>query len=90
MALRRANKQAGIEDFRFHDLRHTFASILVQRGVDLYRVQNLLGDRDGRMSQRYSHLAPENLREAVKVLDQANHNFITAKVSVQDTSDVTH
>ncbi len=70
MAFVRACRAAGIENFRFHDLRHTFASLLVQRGVDLYRVQRLLGHRDGRMTQRYSHLSPENLREAVAVFDQ--------------------
>ena len=69
VAFKRTCKRAGILDFRFHDLRHTFASLLVQRGVDLYRVQRLLGHRDGRMTQRYAHLAPENLREAVSVLD---------------------
>jgi site-specific recombinase XerD len=56
-----------VTNFRFHDLRHTFASALVQKGVDLYRVQRLLGHRDGRMTQRYAHLAPETLLEAVQV-----------------------
>ena len=77
VAFVRACRRAGIVDFRFHDLRHTFASLLVQRGVDLYRVQRLLGHRDGRMTQRYAHLAPENLREAVAVLDQEYHSFST-------------
>jgi integrase len=50
----------------FHSLRHTFASRLVERGVDLYRVQHLLGHADQRMTQRYSHLRPEGLRQAVE------------------------
>ena len=76
-AFRRACESAGVTNFRFHDLRHTFASALVQRGVDLYRVQRLLGHRDGRMTQRYAHLAPENLREAVQVFKDDYHKFST-------------
>ena len=68
-AFQRALKATGIEDFRFHDLRHTFASSLVQRGVDLYQVQRLLGHKDGRMTQRYAHLSPENVRDAILKLD---------------------
>lgn len=77
MAFGRACKSAGISDFRFYDLRHTFASSLVQKGVDLYRVQRLLGHRDGRMTQRYAHLAPENLREAIRVLDEKGVTIFT-------------
>jgi integrase len=77
MAFIRTCRRVGVLDFRFHDLRHTFASMLVQRGVDLYRVQRLLGHRDGRMTQRYAHLSPENLREAVEVLDQDCDRFST-------------
>ncbi|MEO5956547.1 MAG: tyrosine-type recombinase/integrase [Nitrospiraceae bacterium] len=40
-----ARDRAGIPDFHFHDMRHTFATRLVQRGVDLYKVQRLLGDK---------------------------------------------
>jgi integrase len=68
-AFQNALKEAGIEDFRFRDLRHCFASALVQRGVDLYQVQKLLGHKNGKMAQRYSHLAVENLRGAVLKLD---------------------
>ncbi|MCH7638698.1 MAG: site-specific integrase [Bacteroidetes bacterium] len=55
------------EGLHFHSLRHTFASRLVERGVDLYRVQHLLGHSDQRMTQRYCHLTPEGLRQAIEL-----------------------
>jgi integrase len=65
----------GVEDTRqrvtFHSLRHTFASWLVMEGVDLYTVKELLGHKDLTMTQRYAHLAPDTLRGAVNVLEQA-------------------
>jgi integrase len=64
-----AVKKAGINDFKFHDLRHCFASALVQKGVDLYQVQRLLGHKSNAMTQRYAHLSPEQLREAINRLD---------------------
>jgi len=62
-------KAAEISGFRFHDLRHHYASSLVQEGVQLYTVKELLGHSDFKMTQRYTHLAPDNLAEAVKALD---------------------
>lgn len=64
-----ARDRAGIPDFRFHDMRHTFATRLVQRGIDLYKVQRLLGHKTGTMTQRYAHHSPESLRDGVNVLD---------------------
>jgi len=64
-----ARDRAGIPDFRFHDLRHTFATRLVQRGIDLYKVQRLLGHKTGTMTQRYAHHCPESLRDGVNVLE---------------------
>jgi len=62
----KACREAGIEDLRFHDLRHTFASRLVQQGVDLYRVGKLLGHSSIQTTTRYAHLAPSQLRDAVE------------------------
>lgn len=60
--------RAKIENFHFHDLRHTFASDLVMAGVDIRSVQTLLGHRDITMTMRYSHLSPAHLREAISTL----------------------
>jgi len=67
----RARERAKIEKFRFHDLRHTFATRLAQKGVDLYKIQRLLGHKTGVMTQRYAHHTPESLRDGVNVLDPA-------------------
>jgi len=63
-----ALKSAALEDLHFHDLRHTFASRLVMAGVDLYRVQTLMGHKTPAMTLRYAHLSPAHLRAAVDVL----------------------
>ena len=68
-AFRGVLKKAEIGNFRFHDLRHTFASYLRQKGVDLHTISKLLGHKDLRMTRRYAHLNVDALREAISKLD---------------------
>lgn len=65
---RGACERAGIEKFTPHDMRHTFASWLVISGVNLYEVKDLLGHSTIKLTERYAHLAPENLKAAVNRL----------------------
>src|SRR5208283_4927267 len=68
-AFRRAVKAAKIDHCRFHDLRHTFATRLVQNGVDLYKVSKLMGHSSIESTHRYAHHCPESLRGGVEILD---------------------
>ena len=61
-------KKAKIENFHWHDVRHTFASRLVMKGINLYIVSKLLGHHSLDMTERYAHLAPDFLQNAVDVL----------------------
>lgn len=74
-----ALRKAGIRDFHFHDLRHTFASHLVMAGVDITTVKELLGHKTLTMTLRYSHLAPAHKVKAVDILD----NTLNGKPTIQ-------
>lgn len=67
---RPALEAAGIEDLRFHDLRHTFCSRLVMAGIQLRTVQELAGHQSYETTLRYAHLSPEHVRSAIKALDE--------------------
>ena len=66
-----ARTKAGLSDVRVHDLRHSFASLLINSGRSLYEVQKLLGHTQIKTTQRYAHLAPETLLAASNAATQA-------------------
>lgn len=68
-AFHSALKKAEIKNFRFHDMRHSFASQLVMKGVDITTVKELLGHKTLAMTLRYAHLAPGHKTKAVELLD---------------------
>ena len=78
-----ACRRAGIRDFHFHDLRHTFASHLIMAGVDLTTVSRLLGHKDIKMTLRYAHLAPHHTKGAVDILDSIIGNISNEMPTIQ-------
>lgn len=70
LAFYEALKKSKIEDFKFHDLRHTFASNLVMAGVEINDVRELLGHKRMEMTLRYAHLSPKHKTKVVNVLDR--------------------
>jgi len=74
-----ARRKANLEGFHFHDLRHTFASRLVQKGIPLYEVMHLTGHKTVSMVQRYAHLAPEYQERAIEALNGFGHKMDTAE-----------
>lgn len=85
-SFRSALQRARIDDFHFHDLRHCFASDLVRNGVDLFVVQKLLGHSSPRMTQRYAHLAQDQLKRAIDVLDDQHQGFSRFSPHLDTTS----
>jgi integrase len=79
---RRIRLRAGLPDLRLHDLRHSFASFLVNRGVSLYVVQGLLGHATTRYTQRYAHLTSDTLRDAAETMGHVVANASRAAVDV--------
>ncbi|MCE7872064.1 site-specific integrase [bacterium CPR1] len=69
---RPALKRAKIKNLRIHDLRHTFCSRLVEKGAGLRTVQLLAGHKSFTTTERYAHLAPDHLRDAVETLVTAS------------------
>jgi integrase len=70
----KARTQAGMADLRVHDLRHSFASFLVNAGRSIYEVKELLGHADIKTTSRYAHLSQESLKAAVSVVPKLKIN----------------
>ena len=67
-AFKGACRRTGIKGLRFHDLRHTAATKMIEAGVDLVTVSRILGHASIQMTMRYAHPTPENMRRAVERL----------------------
>jgi len=82
------NVVGNIDDLRIHDLRHTFASIIINLGATLYEVQYLLGHHNPQTSTRYSHLSTDRLREVSGRMSKLVKGEVTAEPeSVEDKSE---
>lgn len=80
-AWKNALKRAGIEDFRWHDLRHTWASWHRMQGTPTYELQQLGGWKTGAMVERYAHLASDHLAKAAARLDSVMIGYDPATVA---------
>lgn len=85
-----ARKKANLENVRFHDLRHTFASRLAQGGLPLYDIMNLTGHKSLQMVQRYAHLAPDYQEGAIEVLNGRGHKMGIAAVRETEKMRLSH
>jgi len=86
--LKQALTRAGIEHFRWHDLRHTWASWRVQRSTRLNVVQEMGAWESERMVRRYAHLAPAHLRQHAEVLTEVLNDTITALFSNEQEASI--
>jgi integrase len=77
-------KRAGIVDFRWHDIRHTWASWLVQNGTPLYVVQEMGAWQSEGMVRRYAHLGPAHLAQHAEVITAMLKGTNTAQPSEDD------
>jgi integrase len=79
-----ARKSVGLEDVRIHDLRHSFASFLVNNGRSLYEVQRILGHTQIKTTQRYAHLSNDSLLAAANEISKAVPILLSVGVSNND------
>ncbi len=85
----KARIAAGLDDYRWHDNRHTFCSRLVQEGVELEKIQALAGHKDIKMTQRYAHLAPTHLRAPMDALESRKRRQLLQMAALEQPSGAT-
>ncbi|MFH0931873.1 MAG: site-specific integrase [Candidatus Zixiibacteriota bacterium] len=87
-----ALKKCGINDFHFHDLRHTFASQLVMAGIDLNTVRDLMGHKSIEMTLRYAHLSPDHKKRAIEIFGRRMDTIWTPEggPEVKEENEVSH
>jgi len=83
-----ARREAGLEDVRIHDLRHSYASFLVNAGRSLYEVQRLLGHTQIKTTQRYAHLSHDTLLDATNSVNSALGGMFVPMVSASPAAQV--
>jgi integrase len=90
MTFQRVCRKAKVQDFRFHDLRHTAASWLRMQGADIHTVAQILGHKDLRMAARYQHLSPAFMADAVGRLETLfgaeRHHSVTEPKQLEATN----
>ena len=77
-AWRSTSNRAEIENFRWHDLRHTWASWLIKSGTPMYELQEMGGWNSSETVQRYAHLAPAHMAKHVEVVGDMLYGTVTA------------
>jgi len=84
MAFKRACSRAGVDNLRLHDLRHDFATLMLRKTKNLVDVQHALGHKDSRMTMRYAHLLPDDLKGAYEAIDNTGTALILSQIYHSD------
>ena len=78
-AFNAAVKEAGIKDFHFHDLRHTFGTRAADGGVEMTAIAEVMGHADIRTTRRYSHATDQGRRRVVEAVEKHSMNLVTIR-----------
>ena len=85
-----ARRRAGMPELRIHDLRHSFASFLINNGRSLYEVQKILGHSSAKMTERYAHLAHDTLLAATNAASLVLGNALTRAENQSSSVPIQH